>query len=119
MVSKNLCLNVNVTVMEEGSAARIALKKPNTNPTKEYLSSLVQQQKSHNSKIYLLAVPCFNLACCNCYSGISAVVYEILLKMLSFFKMSFLNQHRFIISFFFKQAFCNICIDFNLYVFIF
>jgi hypothetical protein len=47
MMSKNLCLKVNVTLMEEGSAACIALRATKYKPDKKYLSSLMQQQKPH------------------------------------------------------------------------
>jgi hypothetical protein len=45
MASKNLCLKIGVTFMEEGSAACIALRATKYKPDKKYLSSLVQQQK--------------------------------------------------------------------------
>jgi hypothetical protein len=81
MVSKNRCVKITMSFSEEDSAACTALKATKYKPAIKYLSSLAQQQSRVNSKICLLAFLLFNIAYYNynCHSGISIVVYEVLL----------------------------------------
>jgi hypothetical protein len=56
----------------------------------------------------------FNVACYShdYHSGVSVVVYQAVVINIVIFKLYILNEH--IYYWLFKQASCNICIDYNL-----